>query len=188
MVVVVELRLLTFVITGMAIGTIAGSTFAAPEIVGRRPLDVIRDDQVQPAVLIVVKPPRTGRPSPFIRDLCLDGNIGEGSVAVVVIKDGASVPGHVQIRIAIVVEVAHGDSLPIVSFTTHAGFLSNICKGTVAIIVVKSAAQGMRRFVNVGRSRLDKEQVHEPVLIVDDPGYARAHGLKGILLLGLGGI
>src|SRR5437016_6235882 len=188
MIVMVKLRLLTFVITGMAIGAVSGPTFTAPKIIFRRPLDVIRDEQVEPTILIVVKPPCAGRPSSFVRDSGLGRNLGERSVAVVVVKNGAPVACHVQIRIAVVVEVADGDALPIVPFTAYTGFLGNISKGAIAVVVIKSAAQRMRRFVNVSCGRLDEEQVHEPVLVIVDPGDPRAHSFQVILLLSLGGI
>src|SRR5208337_3884597 len=53
-VVVIQLGFLPPVIAGMAIGTIAGPVFAAPQVVLRAPFDVVGDNQIQPAVFIVV--------------------------------------------------------------------------------------------------------------------------------------
>ena len=93
-IIVVELGLLPFVVAGMAVGAIAGPVLAAPEIVLGRPLDVVGDQQVEPAVLVVIEPSGAGGPSAFVRDAGFGGDVGESSVAVVVIEDGAAVAGH----------------------------------------------------------------------------------------------
>src|ERR1700730_11115969 len=59
-VVMVELGLLPFVVAGMAVGTIARPAFAAPDIILRRPLDIVGDDEIEPTVLVIVKPSCTG--------------------------------------------------------------------------------------------------------------------------------
>src|SRR5207244_11891565 len=59
MVVMEELCFLPLVVARMAVGAVAGPVFTAPKVIFWRPRDVIGDNQVEPTVLIVVKPPRT---------------------------------------------------------------------------------------------------------------------------------
>lgn len=47
-------------------------------------------------------------------------------------------------RIAIIVEITNGDSLPIVPFPAKTGLLGDVGKRSIAVVVVKSATQGMR--------------------------------------------
>src|SRR5437667_7862897 len=188
MVVMVELCLLTLVVARMAIGTVAGPVFAAPKVIFWRPLDVIGDNQVEPTVLIVVKPPRTRGPAAFVRDTGLGGDVGKRSVAVIVVKDRVAIAGDVQIGISVIVEVPHGNTLAVVALTADSGFFGDVGKCAVPIIVVKSRAQGMQWFVDVGGGRLHKEKIHQPVLVIVDPANAGAHSFKVILFFGLSGI
>ena len=104
------------------------------------------------------------------------------------VEDGAAVAGDVEIGISVVVEVRDGDSLSVLVFSSDAGFLRDVGKSSIAIVVVKRGAQGTGRFVNVSGRRLYEEQVLESVLIVVDPPDARAHGFKVILFFGLSAI
>ena len=89
-----------------------------------------------------------------------------------------AIAGHVQIGIAVVIEIADRHALAVVAFAADAGFLGHIGERSVAIVVVERGAQGMRRLVDVGRRRLDEIQVHQAVLVVVDPADAGAHGLE----------
>src|SRR5205085_3220459 len=133
----VKLGLLPFVIAGMAVGSVSGAVFAAPDVVLGRPLDVIRDDQIQPAVLVIIKPSCTGRPPPSIGNTALRRNISERPVAVIVVEDGASITGHIQVGVAVIIEVRNRNTLAVMSFTTNAGFVSDVSESSIAIIAVK---------------------------------------------------
>ncbi len=124
----------------MTVGTVAGAVFAAPNIIFRAPLNVIRDYEIEPAVFIVVKPSGAGGPAAFVGDASLCGRVGKGAVAVVVIKDGAAVAGDVEIGVAVVVVVADGDALAVMSFAADAGLFGDVGKCAIAIIVVQGRA------------------------------------------------
>ena len=66
MIVVVKLDALALVIPRVAVGAVPRPVFATPEIIFRSLFDVVGDDKVQPAVLVVIKPSCTGRPLPFV--------------------------------------------------------------------------------------------------------------------------
>ena len=187
-IVVIELDVLALVVAGMAIGAIARPALATPNVVLRTPVDVVGHDQIEPAIFVVIEPSGARGPSAFVGDSSLRGDVGERSVSVVVIKNGAAIAGDVQIRIAVIVEVTDRHSLTVVTFAADAGFLGDIGESSVAVVVVERAAQRMRRFVNIGGSRLDEIQIHQAILVVVDPGHACPHGFEIIFFVGLRGV
>ena len=104
------------------------------------------------------------------------------------VKDRTAIAGNVQIGISVIVEVPHGNALAVMALTADAGFFGDVGKCSIPIIVVKSRAQGMQWFVDVGGGRLHKEKIHQPVLVIVDPANAGAHSFKVILFFGLSGI
>lgn len=81
--------------------------FAAPQI-EKIPLHVSEHDQVQQAVIVQINPGGARRP-PAASHSRLCGNVGECAVTVVVVQFVASIAGHVQVFIAIIVVIANGD-------------------------------------------------------------------------------
>src|SRR4029077_18453909 len=89
-IVVVQLGLLALVVSWMTVRSVTGAMFAAVKIILGRPFDVIGDDEVEPAVFVVIEPACAGGPSALVGHACLGGDIGECAVAIVVIQDGAA--------------------------------------------------------------------------------------------------
>ena len=87
MIVVVQLRFLPFVVSGVAVRTVTGTLLAAPYVIVRGPFDVVRHQQVEPAILVVIEPARAGRPSAVVNDTGFRSDIGESSIAIVVIEN-----------------------------------------------------------------------------------------------------
>src|SRR5438552_610655 len=172
----------------MAVRAVARPAFTAPDVIFRRPFDVVGNQQIKKAVLVVVEPSGAGRPSAFVGYAGFGSDVGKGSVAVIVVKDGAVVSGYVEIGIAVIVEVSDGNTLAVMPRATHAVFFGDIGKGSVTVVMVEGAAQRMGRFVNVGGGGLDKKEIHQTVLIVVEPGDASAHGFKIVLFVGGGGV
>src|ERR1700722_2314901 len=170
----------------MTVGTIAGPVFAAPDVVFRRPLNVVGDDQIDPSVLVVIEPPCARRPSTLVGDTRLGRDIGEGAIAIIVVKDGAAISRHIKIGIAIIVEVADGNALAVVSLASNSSFLGNVGEGSIAVVVVERTTKWMWRFINVGCRGLDKEKVHQPILVIIKPRDPGPHGLQVVLLVGGG--
>ena len=67
------------------------------------------------------------------------------------------------------------------SFASYAGLFGDIGESSVAVVMVKRAAQGLWWFVNVGGGRLHKKKIHQSVLVIIDPADSSAHGFKVIL-------
>ena len=172
----------------MTIRPVARPAFAAPDIVLWGPFDVVRHDQIKPAVFVVVKPSRASGPSALVGDSGFRRNVSESAVPVVVIQNGAAIASHIQIGISIIVEVSDRHALTVVAFAANAGFIGDIGERSVAVIVVERAAQGMRRLINIGGGGLDEEEIHQAILIVVDPAHAGSHGFEVILFFRLRGI
>src|SRR6267154_4911655 len=145
----VELGFLPFVIPWMAVRAITRAMFAAPDIIFRRPFDVVGDEQIQPAILVVVEPSGTGRPSAQVGDSGFFGDVGKGPIAIVVIKDGAAVTRDVNIWEAVVVVVADGNTLAVMSFSAESGFFGYVRKCAITIAMVKRGAQRLGRLVDI---------------------------------------
>src|SRR5579863_6449727 len=126
----------------MTVRTIARPMLAAVKVILGRPLDVIGDHQIQPAILVVIKPPGASGPSALVGHASLGGDIGEGAVAIVVIQDGAAVAGDVNVWVAVVVVVTDGHALAVMSFAADPGFLCYVGERTIAVVMIKRGAQG----------------------------------------------
>src|SRR5262249_35921854 len=111
--------------------------------------------------------------------------IGEGSIAIVVIEDGTSISRNIEIRKAVVIEIAHCNTLAVMTLTGDSRFFRDIRESSIPVIVIKRAANRMRWFVKVRRGGLSEVQVHQTVLIVVDPSHPGSHGLEVVLLFGL---
>src|SRR5260221_188858 len=187
-IVVVELQFLAAIVAGIAVGAIAGTFLAAPEIVFGRPVDVIENDEIEIAVVVVIEPGGAGGPAAFVGDTSFCGDIGEGTVAVVVIKDGAVVAGDVEVGKAVVIVIGDGDSLAVVIFRGDAGLIGDIGECSVTVVVIERGTERVIGLVKIGGAGLDEIEVHEAVLIVVESGDAGAHGFKIELFFGLGGV
>ncbi len=101
-----------------------------------RPLHVIRDDQVEFAVAIIIDPGGAGREfvrSPQSRGL---GHIGEGAVAVVVEEMALAERGDEEVVEAVVIVIADGNSQA-EHGNGEPGFASDIGESAVVIVVVE---------------------------------------------------
>ena len=97
-VVVIERWRLAVEIVGMAIAAHARAAVATIEVALRRPVDVVGDDEIESAVIVVIEPRGARCPPSRVLHACLRGHIGEGAVAIVVIEDAAAVAEDEQVR------------------------------------------------------------------------------------------
>jgi hypothetical protein len=68
---------------------------------------------------------------------CAPSDIGERTIAVVVIQRVAVDSSDIDIRIPIVVKVSHGDAHT-VAITFDARTISYVCEGAIVVIVVET--------------------------------------------------
>src|SRR6185437_5827814 len=106
-IIAIQSRRLAIVIVGMAIAAHARTVFAAPEIAIRRPVDVIRDDEIKMTIIIIVKPRGAGGPSASISYTRALRNVSESAVSVVVVQNAAAVSENKQIGKAIIVVIPY---------------------------------------------------------------------------------
>src|SRR4051794_15281689 len=170
----------------MAVGAIAGAVLSAPHVFFWTPLYVVGDNEIEPPVFVVIKPARARGPSTFVPDCRFGGHIGERPIAIVVIKDCSAVSRDVDIGVAVVIKVAHADALAVMPFAAQSCFGGDIGERSIALVVIKSATERLKRFVDLSSSRLHEEKVHQPVLVVIEPGDTGAHGFKIVFLVSLG--
>src|SRR3984893_11802138 len=92
-------------------------------------------EQIEPALIVVVEPNRTGSPTGRA-DTGLLRDVGKSSVAVVVVQNAFSVVGHVEIGEAVVIVVAHCGTHSIAA-SGYAGFLRHVAECAVPIVVIE---------------------------------------------------
>src|SRR2546430_16498127 len=107
-------------------------------------LGKLADKEVEPAVIVVVKPHRPGAPSGNT-DASTLGYISESSVPVVVIKDVSPVLSQVKVGKAVAVVVPHGDAHAVAP--RHTGFLGDVGERAVAIVAIERIARSEERRV-----------------------------------------
>ena len=142
-------------------------------------------EQVEAAVIIVVKPDGTGSPT-VGGDARFGAHVGKGAIVVIMVKNGGMViGGYQQVGPAIIVIVANGSP-----HREHIGgdsrFFRDIGKRAVSIVPVKSAAQRFRWLIKVTRTVVDQVNVHPAIIVVVEKGTARPQRLRQITLCGTG--
>jgi hypothetical protein len=157
---------------------------AAREVMLGPVIDEAAHEQIQAPVVIVVEPDRAGGPSGG-RQAGLFGDVGELSVAVIVIQDRAAVRGDKQVGKTVVVIVAHGYAHA-ESAAGYAGFFGHIGEGSVTVVLVKRVADGLLGLVEIGRAAIHQIDIHPSVVVVIQECNARAHGLGQIMIRGRG--
>ena len=140
-VVVVELHRLGVVFVRMAIRARLRLQPAADGVGPRRPVAVIRNEQVQPPVVVVVDPASRHRPHrPAQRtgpeESRLPRHIRKRAVPVVAIQVVSMHPYHKQILMAVVVAVAHGHAHP-VAFALQPRLRRHVAECSVAVVPVE---------------------------------------------------
>src|SRR5215471_19386137 len=91
----------------MAIDAQVALAVATVAIELRSPVSIIDDEQIQPAIIVVVEPAGSDRPL-VARDSRLLGHVLEFSVAQIAIENVAIDAGHEQIRMPVIVVVSSG--------------------------------------------------------------------------------
>src|ERR1051326_3999514 len=118
----------------MAIAAHAGAFCAAVVIALGGPIDVVGDRQVEPSVVVVIKPGGAGSPSTGIRHAGLLGDIGEGAVAVIVVEDRAAISQHHQVGIPVVIVIAHRHSHSEQALGAYVSDGRHVGEGAVSIV------------------------------------------------------
>src|SRR5258708_10465657 len=98
-------------------------------------IDEAANEEVQFAVVVIVKPDRAGGPAGGSCSGLL-GHIGEGAIAIVVVQDAAAVLRDVQIRKAVAIVISDGGAHAVAA-ASDAGLVGDVGEGSIAIVAVK---------------------------------------------------
>src|SRR5207248_5614745 len=101
-----------------------------------RKLRVVRNDQIQEAIAIVVEPGGTSRPLPRVLHAGIVSDICKGPVAIVVIKSARGIAGGIEVLIAVVVEICRSHAHAIEIQLLETGFGRDIFKFAVAQVSI----------------------------------------------------
>ena len=142
---------------------------------------VARDEEVGPAVAVHVRHGRAGVPAEGHQPVGSRA-LAEGAVAVVPEHPVADRRGHVEVGVAIAVEVG-GDAAVAADLQPGARARGHVDEPPAHVVEELAARQAAvpqpAREIRV-RVRVDDEQVHPAVVVVVDPADAAAHHGGGI--------
>jgi hypothetical protein len=143
-------------------------------------IDVIGHKQVEFAVAIVVNPGTAGPPMGSIpADTGLPGDVGEGSITVVVVKHILTPIGDKRVLKPVVVIVAHANTgRP--TGTEQAGFCGHIGQGAISIVLVQPVRGAWRSGLEAWPA--EDEDVEPAVIIVIEQGASTAHRFHDVVL------
>src|SRR5437764_5919887 len=165
----------TFVGFRRAVGFIL-AVEGAIEIGLRRPLDIVADDQVEVAILVVVDPGGAG--AEFLRSeqSCFLRDIGERAVAIVMKNVALAVGRDENIVVTVIVVIPDGNTES-KHLHVEAGFVGYVGEGAVVIVVIELRG-GMLLDVAGPVHAVYEKNVRPAVIVVIDEGDARAHGFR----------
>ncbi len=163
----------------MAVHAVAVLAQAAERVLLQPEVEVVGDVEVEIAVAVVVEKARAGAPlRGAARDPGGGRHVGEGAVAVVLVEDVGTEARDEEIEVAVPVVVADGDAGLVGALAgaapVHARLRGHIRERPVLVVAVEDVG-GARRAVH-------EVEILEAVVVVVDPGDARAEGLDHVLL------
>src|SRR5215471_4756641 len=168
----------------MAIAAHARATIAAIKVALRGPIDIIGNYQVQFAVVVVIEPSPTRGPPSGIPHSCRRGNIGEGSVSVVVVENASSVAEYEQIGESVVIVVSYGYAHSEQTFGAYPRGGGDIGESAITVVAVERASQRLLGTVHAGCCAIYQVKIKQAVLVVIDPAAACTHGFDQVFLRG----
>ena len=151
------------------------------------PFQVVDYDEVEQAVVVHVHPGGGDGPERSVLgvglvEAGLGGDVGEGSVAVVVIERVAINAGHEDVFVPVIVVVADGDA-DVVSGSGEARFFCHVSE--VSVAVVFEEAIGIFRGIFFQRfyvGAVAEEDVKFAVVVVVEDRHAACHGFGRVAL------
>src|SRR5262245_54947417 len=108
----VERRLLSANLIRVTVASVTRLSVAAPVVILGRPGYLVGKRQIELAIIVIIEPCGARRPLTFVRHTSSIGNIREGTVAVVMVKDRTVVTEHDQIGVPVVVVIPNSNAHP----------------------------------------------------------------------------
>ncbi len=159
-----------------AISVLAFLARSAGLVQGLGELHKLADEQVQPAIVVVIEPDGAGGPS-WRGYAGFLGHIGKSAVAIVVVQDAFAVLRDVQVGEAVAIVVADCHALAVPA-GCHSRLLGHVGERAIAIIAIERVAQGRIGIEEIALSAVDQVDVHPPVVVVVEESAARSGGLR----------
>ena len=151
---------------------------------GPVPLDEVAHKQILGSVVIEVEEHGGG-----VQTLAIEarrsGNIGEGAVTIIPIKNVTTVVSNEQVDPTVAIVICGGDADAEVA-AGYAGFDSDIGKSAVAVVAIESVAQRRDGFEKIGRAAIDEIEVHPPIVVVVENRDTGPHGFRQVPAAGFG--
>ena len=151
----------------------------ADEIRRNGPVHIIRDEQIEMPIAVVVEPRGRCR-EPGRADARACGHVHERAAARVVEQTVAVQAGDVQIRTPVVVVVGRRDAEP-VHLDSEARRRRDVGERAVVVVAVQGVARRCALVAGPAR-RVDEEEILESVAVGVEERDARAHCLRQVLL------
>ena len=151
----------------------------AEQILLDRPVHVVRDEEVEQTVAVVVEPRRARRES-GIGDPRARGDVGEPAAAEISEQVIRAERGHVNVDVAVVVVVARGGAEP-VHLHREPRRARDVGERAVAVVVVQREIRLRPRPARPVR-RVDQQEVLPAVVVVVEKRAAGSQRLGQVLL------
>ena len=164
---------------GAAVVALSGAFVAAENVLGFIKISEPADKQIEFAVVVVVKPNGARRPAGR-GDAGFFGDVGEGAVSVVAVKNAAAILGDVQIGKTVAVVVTDSDTHTVAA-SGDAGFFGDVGESSIAVILIECVAQRRIGIEEIAFAAVDEINVHPAVVVVVEEGAARACGFRKIV-------
>src|SRR5580704_13084889 len=127
-------------------------------------INVVGDHEIEEAVAIVIAERSSSGPA-AVGDAGLFGNIGEGAIAVVAVKNISAEAGDVQIRPTVIVVIAdgaaHGET-----GSGEASLGGDVGERSVVIVAIKSAEAALFLDGHVNRRSIGEIDVRPSIAVV----------------------
>ena len=175
----------------MTVSAIPRLGFPTVPVDTKGPVHVAGDEEVEPAVVVVVQEPGAGAPLSRSHSGGFR-HVRERAVPVVTVERVSAEVGDVDVCEAVVVVVADRDAHAVVVLR-HAGeasLLRHVGKRAIGVLVIEAVPEARARLVRqfVRRHRVidlravGEEHVQAIVVVVVQQGHAAAHGLHQVLV------
>src|SRR5260370_14390359 len=154
----------------------------------RSPQRVVRDDQVQQAVVVVIEPGRADaeRSRRLGADSGYLGHVRKRAVPVVVIEGVPPSATNEDVFVTVVVVIADGDAKVVAEILAgKPSFLRNVLECAVASVAQQAVIKGWAGLLQLGQLRaIGEEDVHLAVVVEIEDRDAAGHRLRKVLTRG----
>src|SRR5450631_406725 len=142
-------------------------------------LGKLANEQIEPAVVVVVEPHRAGIPAGSRHPRFLR-HVRECPIAVIVIENAALVLRNVEVGKAVAVVVARRHPHAVAA-AGHTGLFGHVGERAVMIVAIQSVPQGVRRIVKIAFPAVDQINIHPAVIVVIEKRTAGSARFRQVL-------